>query len=308
MITAPRALLATLAAILTVATATPVPVHAATPMSGYWLLGGDGGVFSFHTTFAGSAAAGPDNCPPDTADRAEANGTCWAMAATPDGGGYWVLNADTGVIYPFGAATSHGDPAAGFAGAPRDLIPTSIAIVATPSGRGYWVLEAGLSGLATVANFGDAVNYGDTAHQAQPRGGAPVAMAAAPDGKGYWITDSDGAVSAFGDAALYGSMAGRPLARPVVGIAATPDGKGYYLAAADGGVFAFGDAAFGGSTGAIHLNAPVVGIAANPAGGGYWLAAADGGVFSFGGAPFLGSLGATHLNRPVFAIVATAHR
>src|ERR1700730_16028997 len=55
--------------------------------SGYWLVGGDGGVFAFDTVFAGSAAADSGLCPPNTADRSEPEGTCWAIAATPDGGG-----------------------------------------------------------------------------------------------------------------------------------------------------------------------------------------------------------------------------
>src|ERR1700730_3171856 len=110
--------------------------------SGYWLLGGDGGVFSFGTVWAGSAAANPSRCPPNTVDRAEPNGTCWAMAATPDGRGYWILNGDTGSIYPFGDAAFFGDPAAVNAGGTRETIPNGRAIVATPSGQGYWVLEA----------------------------------------------------------------------------------------------------------------------------------------------------------------------
>ena len=81
----------------------------------------------------------------------------------------------------------------------------------------------------------------------------------------------------FGDARSYGSMAGRPLAKPIVGIAATPSGRGYWLVATDGGIFGFGDAHFYGSTGAIRLNQPIVGMTATPSGHGYWFVAADGG-------------------------------
>jgi hypothetical protein len=278
----------------------------ATP-SGYWMLGGDGGVFTFGTVFAGSAAADPSRCPPNTADRTEPDGTCWAMAATPDGRGYSILNGDTGVIYPFGDAGFFGDPAATFAGQPREFVPNGRAIVATPSGRGYWVLEAGLSGLGSVLAFGDAGFFGDTVQQRVAHVGVPVGMAATHDGNGYWIVDSDGGVFSFGDARYLGSMGGRRLNQPVVGVAATPDGQGYYLAAADGGVFTFGDATFAGSMGGRPLNQPVIGIAADPASNGYWLGASDGGVFSFGGAPFHGSLGGVHLNRPIFAITSTAN-
>ncbi len=124
------------------------------------------------------------------------------------------------------------------------------------------MLEQGLSGLGSVQNFGDAVNYGDetTIAHGTAHVGKPVALAATHDGKGYWIVDSDGGVFSFGDATFYGSMGGK------------------------------------------HLNAPVVGIAGNASGTGYWLAGADGGAFALGGAPFLGSLGGQDLNRPVFAI------
>jgi hypothetical protein len=85
-----------------------------------------------------------------------------------------------------------------------------------------------------------------------------------PSGKGYYEVASDGGIFAFGDAAFYGSMGGKPLNKPVVGIATTPDGLGYYEVASDGGIFAFGDAAFYGSMGGKPLNKPVVGIATTP--------------------------------------------
>ena len=97
-------------------------------------------------------------------------------------------------------------------------------------------------------------------------------IAATPDGQGYWLVDSDGTVSTHGDAASYGSMAGRPLVSPVIHIAATPDGKGYWLVAGDGGVFAFGDARFLGSMGGRPLNEPVVALmsTSDGAGIGWW--------------------------------------
>ena len=88
-----------------------------------------------------------------------------------------------------------------------------------------------------------------------------VAMASAAGGGGYWMAESDGAVFAYGNAKLYGSMGGHPLNAPIVGMAATPDGGGYWLVAADGGIFTFGDAAFYGSMGGKALNAPIVGMA-----------------------------------------------
>jgi hypothetical protein len=47
-----------------------------------------------------------------------------------------------------------------------------------------------------------------------------VGIAATPDGQGYWEVASDGGLFAFGDAAFYGSMGGKPLNKPIVGIGA----------------------------------------------------------------------------------------
>jgi GH25 family lysozyme M1 (1,4-beta-N-acetylmuramidase) len=120
-----------------------------------------------------------------------------------------------------------------------------------------------------------------------------------PPTAGYVLAAADGGVFTFGTARFFGSMAGHPLNRPVVGIAVRPQGDGYWLCAADGGVFSFGAAPFLGSMAGHPLNAPVVGMAAAPDGKGYWLFAADGGVFSFGTAPFYGSMGGRPLNAPV---------
>jgi hypothetical protein len=131
-----------------------------------------------------------------------------------------------------------------------------------------------------------------------------VGMAATPDGSGYWLAKSDGAVTDFGAAQFYGSMAGLALNSPIAHIVSTPDGKGYWLVASDGGTFTFGDARFFGSMGGHHLNAPVVDLAPTKDGAGYWLVASDGGIFAFGDAIYQGSMGGTHLNRPVVGISA----
>jgi hypothetical protein len=134
------------------------------------------------------------------------------------------------------------------------------------------------------------------------RASTPPAGASDP---GYWLVSRAGEVSAFGDAAVAGSLGGHPPALPVVGMGPTPTGRGYRLVASDGGVFAFGDASFLGSTGAVRLSRPVVGMATRPAGDGYWLVASDGGIFAFGDAAFAGSTGGMHLNTPVVGMAAT---
>jgi SpoIID/LytB domain protein len=118
-------------------------------------------------------------------------------------------------------------------------------------------------------------------------------------GNGVILASTAGETQAYGEAGVYGSMEGTPLAKPVVGMALTASGKGYWLAAADGGVFNFGDAPDLGSLGGRRLNKPIVGIAATPSGRGFYLVASDGGIFSFGDAVYAGSTGAMRLNQPI---------
>jgi len=266
--------------------------------------------FAFGSSgFDGAASSDPAKCPTNPPNRVLPSGSCDALASTPDDGGYWILNRATGKIYPFGDASSFGQPADDFAGVSNEFVPAFISIVSTPDGHGYWVLAKPLSNAGSVMHFGNAGFFGDTQTIVSQRhtafNGSPVALAATPDGKGYWEVHSDGGVFAFGNAHFFGSMGGRRLNAPIVGVAPTGDGKGYWLVASDGGVFAFGNAAFGGSMGGKRLAGPVVGIARNPVGPGYWLASSDGGVFALGGAPFLGSMGGKHLNKPVLAIAAS---
>ncbi|MDA8277259.1 MAG: hypothetical protein M0Z45_03545, partial [Actinomycetota bacterium] len=58
---------------------------------------------------------------------------------------------------------------------------------------------------------------------------SPQAPSIAITALGYHLVGADGGVFAFGDANYYGSMAGSPLNKPIVGIATTADGKGYWL-------------------------------------------------------------------------------
>jgi hypothetical protein len=299
LVTAATAAWLTLALVQGTAPASGSPNH------GYRLLAGDGGVFAFSSAFAGSAASDPTRCPANPPGRSMPHGSCWSIAATVDGGGYYVLNAYNGSIWTYGDAVSFGQPAGSgpYAG-PADLWPTAVALATTPDCEGYWVLEVGLSGLGSVQGFGDAHFHGDETSVGAAHNGTPVGIVSSPDGGGYLVVDSDGGVFAFGDARFEGSMGGRQLNARVVGVAPTTDGAGYWLAAADGGVFAFGDASFAGSMGGTHLAAPVVGILADTTSQGYWLAAADGGVFALGGAPFEGSMGGRPLAQPVYALTS----
>ncbi len=125
---------------------------------------------------------------------------------------------------------------------------------------------------------------------------------------GYALAGGDGSIWTEGapSPGFHGSMAGVPLAAPVVGAAYTPIHDGYWMAASDGGIFSFGSARFAGSMGGHPLNRPIVGMAATPDGGGYWEVASDGGIFAFGDAGFYGSAGATPLVAPIVGMAATS--
>jgi hypothetical protein len=268
------------------------------PGAGYWLVGEDGGVFTFGIApFYGSGVTVPGACafspqPPSTLNSGDG---CSEIAPTAGGNGYWLLNSfrfptafGGANLFALSGCTSLNGASGIWAG-----------MTSSATGRGFLMVSTN----GAVVSCGDVVPQGGLT---SVRLAAPVVgMASTPDHNGYWLVGADGGVFSFGDASFYGSMGGMPLNAPVVGMAATPDGRGYWLAAADGGVFSFGDAAFAGSLAGSHLNGQVVGIAASPDGKGYWLAGTDGGVFSFGSAPFEGSMGGQRINAPVVGI-ATA--
>ena len=266
---------------------------------GYWLAGGDGGVFAFNAPFFGSGftASILNSCgfSPQAPSTLNAALGCSGIASDPDGAGYWLLNVYRSAT-PFGGAILNPASCTSTNGAAG----TWTGVAVSENGQGVWLVSAngGVMGCGSAPPpLGGTTNL---------RLAAPiVGIAPTPDRGGYWLVGADGGVFGFGDARFYGSTGGRPLNGAIVGIAATPDGKGYWLVAADGGVFAFGDAAYEGSMAGTVLNAPIVGMAVNAGGRGYWLAAADGGVFSLGGAPYEGSMGGTVLNGPIVGI-ATA--
>jgi hypothetical protein len=210
------------------------------------------------------------------------------LAATPDGGGYWLANA-AGAVSAHGSAVNYGS----MAGQP---LQAPIAhIVSTPDGKGYWLVAAD----GGIFTFGDAGFYGSTGGQ---RLNAPVVgMAPTSDGKGYWLVASDGGVFSFGDAVFRGSMGGQHLNKPVVGIAPDFQTGGYWEVASDGGIFSF-DAPFYGSTGNVVLNKPVNGMTPTTDDQGYLFVASDGGAFAYGDAQFQGSMGGSALNAPVVGL------
>ena len=243
----------------------PNPLAASAP--GYWLLGGDGGVFAFgEAQFFGSTGGITLNKP------------AVAMAATPDGKGYWFAATDGGV-FAFGSAGFFGST-----GSIR-LNEPIVGMAPTPSGQGYWLVARD----GGIFAFGDAGFHGSTGgiKLNQPI----VGMAPTHSGNGYWLVAADGGIFAFGDAAFAGSAGDGRLPSPVVDLAVTPTGNGYWLLAENGGIYAFGDAPYRGSPAGTGLcDRPAARrIAATGTGRGYWVAADDGSVSAFGDAYDRGS-------------------
>ena len=235
---------------------------------GYWLLGRDGGVFSYgNAAFYGSTGGMTLNSP------------VVGMAATPTGKGYWLVAADGG-IFSYGDATFYGSTGS------MHLNQPVVGMAATPSGKGYW-LFAGDGG---IFSYGDATFYGSTGsiHLNKP----VVGMASTPTGKGYWLVASDGGIFNYGDAKFFGSTGAMTLARPIAGMATAKGGNGYWLLGADGGVFSFGTAPYLGAlpSSGLCVVPQVVRSAASMTGNGYWMAAADGTVWAFGDSKWYGDL------------------
>jgi hypothetical protein len=201
---------------------------------GFWLLGRDGGVFSFGTAqYYGSIG------------HLGGAKQVVSMAADPDGNGYWFVGADGGIFAykaPFWGSTGN-----------IKLTQPIVAMAPTPSGKGYWLVASD----GGIFAFGDARFFGSTGNITLNE--PIVGMAASQSGNGYWFVARDGGIFGFGDAGFFGSAVnGNPT--PVVGMSASKSGTGYRVARADGSVTAFGTAGQGGGlTGS--LSAPIVGIA-----------------------------------------------
>jgi hypothetical protein len=253
----------------------PLPTPTAT--TGYWMVGADGGVFSFGPSFYGSTGSLKLNQP------------VVAMASSSDGQGYWFVAKDGG-IFAYGDARFRGSvPGTGVS------VTNVVGLAADNATGGYWV----------VGSDGGVYAFGAPFEGSLPALGIHasniVGIAATADSKGYYLVSSSGAVYAFGDASYQGGASTvAHLNAPIVGIGVDATTGGYWEAGSDGGIYAY-DAPFYGSAGALKLNQPIVGLSPTTTGSGYYLLASDGGVFSYG-APFMGSMGGSHLNAPMVGI------
>ena len=126
------------------------------------------------------------------------------MAATADGRGYWVADAD-GEVWSFGDATHQ----ARLAGRSTSIV----GIAADPATDGYWL----------VSSHGAIYSFGAPFLGSVPAGTTETAISgiqADPGGGGYRLVDGGGALFCFGTATQLGSAGTAHPARAVVGIAA----------------------------------------------------------------------------------------
>jgi hypothetical protein len=259
-----------------------------TPSRGYWLVGSDGGIFSFGSAqFYGSTGSLVLQRP------------VVGIVPTSDHGGYW-LDASDGGVFSFGDTQFYGSiPGIGLtpagSGLPNALNAPIVGMVPTADDGGYFM----------VASDGGVFAFGDAKFEGSCPGiggcsGSGVAVMPDATGDGYWLVTATGDVYPFGDAPNYGEPGSRGV--PVTSAVRTPDGGGYWVLFANGAVATYGDAGnYGSAIGAFGGLNPATAIFTTSDGGGYWIASANGTVDQFGDAPNDGGMSGTHLNGSIIA-------
>jgi hypothetical protein len=266
----------------------PPPPAPPAPQHGYWLVGSDGGIFTFGSAqFYGSTGSLRLQRP------------VVGIVPTEDRGGYW-LDASDGGIFAFGNAGFYGSiPGLGLhpagSGLPSSLNAPIVGMVPSADGSGYFM----------VASDGGVFAFGDARFAGSCPGiggcsGAAVAVMPDASGNGYWLVTESGHVYTFGDAPYFGAPG--PQSVPVTSAVRTPDGQGYWILFANGAIANFGDAgSFGSPAGQMGGLDPATAIFATSSGDGYWIAAANGAVANYGDAPNDGSMLGTQLNGSIIA-------
>jgi hypothetical protein len=261
----------------------------ASAQHGYWLVGSDGGVFSFGSARFYSSAA-----------NLHLQSSVVGITPTADRGGYWLVASDGGV-FSFGDANFYGSiPGLGIAPDDSPKLPRLNApivdMVSSQDGRGYYLVAAD----GGVFTFGDAKFEGSCPGIGGCSSGV-AAMMTDGTGNGYWLVTYTGDVYAFGDATDYGGPAAYlPYATEVLSAVRTPSGNGYWILFSDGEIYTYGDAAYLGSPfGQIKFSNPASAVFATTDGFGYWVTSFNGTVYAYGDAPNDGDLSATHLNGPI---------
>ena len=264
------------------------PTPPPSPTHGYWLVGSDGGIFTFGSAqFYGSTGNITLQRP--------------VVGITPAANrqGYWLVASDGG-IFAFGTLGFYGSiPGLGYAPAgsasPKRLAAPIVGMVPSPDGGGYFMVASD----GGVFAFGDA-NFAGSCPGIGGCSGAAVAVMPDASGNGYWLVTATGNVYDFGDAANFGAPG--PQGSPVTSAVRTPNGGGYWILLANGNILGYGNATdYGNAAGQFGGSNPASAIFAVDDGGGYWLASANGVVATYGDAPNDGSMAGTKLNGPIIA-------
>ncbi|HEV3188005.1 MAG TPA: hypothetical protein VGZ04_08150 [Acidimicrobiales bacterium] len=200
-------------------TATGITLDSTT--GGYWIVASNGLVKGFNAPFHGDTLVPPGGWGQHPA--------AVAIAAAPDGSGYYVLRAN-GAVYAYGVK-GHGSLAGHLFY--RTIAPVvAVALAVDPATGGYWIATS----TGSVANF-DAPSFGSPSVDARGTyDGVPVAaLAAAPGGTGYSVLRANGEIDAYG-AQPHGSITATS-AMPAGGFASAlavdPVTGGYYVALDD---------------------------------------------------------------------------
>ena len=225
-------------------TPSPLPPPSPSPAQhGYWLVGSDGGIFTFGSAqFYGSTGSLRLQRP------------VVGIVPTQSRSGYW-LDASDGGIFAFGDAGFYGSiPGLGLhpagSGLPNSLNAPIVGMVPSTDGGGYFM----------VASDGGVFAFGDARFAGSCPGiggcsGAAVAVMPDATGNGYWVVTATGHIYTFGDAPYFGAPG--PQSAPVTSAVRTPDGHGYWVLLANGAIFNYGDASnFGSPGGSVGRRRP----------------------------------------------------
>ncbi|MDB6027569.1 MAG: Esterase [Verrucomicrobiales bacterium] len=221
---------------------------------GYWIVGSDGGVFSFGDAgFYGSMGGQALNSP------------VVAICARPQGDGYWLVAADGG-IFTFGGAPFQGS----MGGQP--LNQPIVGMACTANGTGYWL----------VAKDGGIFSFNAPFNGSAGGGGLTdfVGMTATP-ANGYWLVRGTGSIYSYGPGYYGGGEAGSG----VKAVCSTSDGGGYWQVRDNGSIYTYGNGTYQGGANEPGL---FVAMARGPSNNGYFLLKKDGSVYTYGDAPYKG--------------------
>ncbi len=256
---------------------------------GYWLVGSDGGIFTFGSAdFYGSTGSLKLQRP------------VVGITPTKDRGGYWLVASDGGT-FAFGAAGFYGSiPGLGLnpagSGLPHSLNATIVGMVPAADGQGYFVVASD----GGVFAFGPGASFAGSCPGIGGCSGPAVSVIPDSSGNGYWLFTATGNVYTFGDAPYLGAPGN--VGSPVTSAVRTPDGKGYWVLVANGTVYGYGDAHNDGSPGGqLGGPNPATAVFTTSDGGGYWVVSATGAVDPYGDAPNDGGMAGTKLNGAIIA-------